>query len=147
MARHRVNTPDFENPETKRAKRAAKKKYTIFRTVSWIYVAILFTVVIVSGLNRHDSLIYGWSYVILGIFSFLLTVFLIYTLFFRGWSKAYYYWRDYELYPELMESRTGKETFKEEMAEHVFLEIITCVVYLGLTVALLVIGIRALLGL
>ena len=144
MARYKVNTPDFENPAVKRAKRDARKKYIIFRTVSVIYSIILIACIIIGGLNRNNGPIYGWTYVTLGSVSFLLTVFMIYTIA-KGWSKKYYYWKEYETSPVLLESRDGKEMFKEEMAEHIFLEIITAILYLGLTVAVLVMGIRALL--
>lgn len=145
MARYKVNTPDFENPTVKRAKRDSKKKYIIFRTVSVIYSIILITGIIIVGLNYNNRRIYGWTYVALGSVSLLLTVFIIYTSA-KGWSKKYYYWEEYKLCPELIESTRGKEMFKEEMAEHKFLEIFTAVLYLGLTVAMLVIGIRALIS-
>ena len=145
MARYRVNTPNFENPAAKRAKREAKKKYIIFRTVSIIYSIILIACIIIGGLNRNNSLIYGWTYVALGFVSLVLTVFMIYTIA-KGWSKKYYYWKEYETSPVLMESKDGKEIFKEEMAEHIFIEIFTAVLYLGLTVAVFVMGIRALIS-
>ena len=145
MARYKVNTPAFENTKEKRAIKDAKRKILIFRIFTYVYGALLISTLIITGLNNHNSTIFGWGYVIMGLITLGAIAFVIYTEV-KGWHTNYSYWKDYELDPGLVENRTGKERLKNDLAEHRFVMIFLGLIYLGFAIYMLVSGIRVLLG-
>lgn len=145
MARHKVNTPAFENTKEKRAIKDAKRKILIFRIFTYVYSALLISTLIITGFNNHNATIFGWGYITMSLITLGAIAFVIYTEV-KGWHKNYSYWKDYELDPWLVESRIGKEEFKNDLTEHRVLMIFIGLIYLGLAIYMLVSGIRALLG-
>ena len=145
LARYKVITPVFENPEVKRKIKDAKRKKRIFRIFTYLYAALLICTIVVTGLNASNNLIFGLGHVIMSLISFGAIAFVIYTEV-KGWYKSYAYWTDYEIDPCLVERYKGKERVKEDLAEHRFVMVFLGLAYLGLAVYMLVLGIRALCG-
>ena len=142
MARYKAMKPNPENSKEARARKDAKRKITIFRVASYIYLALLIAGVILTGTNGDDNHISGWGYVVMGIVSLLFVAFVIYAEL-KGWYKNYKYWEERRLLPPRC---IDEEKLKEDLVEHRFAMILIGLIYLGVTVYMFVLGIRALYG-
>ena len=142
MARYKAIKPVWENPKEKQAKKEAKRKEIIFRTFSYIFVALLILGIIITGANYDNDIIFGAGYITMSIITILAIIFITYTEL-KGWYKSIVYWKKREI---LTDNCIDKEILKNDFAEHRFLMIFLCVIFLGLAVYMFVLGIRALLG-
>ena len=142
MARYKVIKPVFENPKEKQAKKEAERKEIIFRTFTYIFVALLIIGIIITGANYDNDIIFGVGYIIMGIITILAIIFATYTEL-KGWYKSIAYWREREI---LTDNCIDKDNLKNDLTEHRFLMIFLGIIFLGLAVFMFVFGIRALLG-
>ena len=142
MARYEVIKPVFENPKEKQAKKEARIKEIIFRTFSYIFVALLILGIIITGTNYDNDIIFGVGYITMSIITVWAIIFVTYTEL-KGWYKSIAYWKKREI---LTDNCIDKEILKNDFAEHRFLMIFLGMIFLGLAVYMFVLGIRALLG-
>ena len=142
MARYKAIKPVFENPKEKQAKKEARRKEIIFRTFSYIFVALLILGIIITGTNYDNNLIFGWGYIVMSIITLFAIIFVTYTEL-KGWYKGIAYWKKREI---LTDNCIDKNILKNDFSEHRFLMIFLSVIFLGLAVYMFVLGIRALLG-
>ena len=142
MARYKAIKPVFENPKEKQAKKEARRKEIIFRTFSYIFVALLILGIIITGTNYDNNLIFGWGYIVMSIITLFAIIFVTYTEL-KGWYKSIAYWKKREI---LTDNCIDKNILKNDFSEHRFLMIFLSVIFLGLAVYMFVLGIRALLG-
>ena len=86
MARHKVivNTPE-------KAKHAlAKKRERIRRTADCIYLVLLFSAILIMGINQFNRLIVGWGMIAIGLFSAPAAFFHLYVIE-QKWMPAFWY--------------------------------------------------------
>ncbi len=142
MARYKAIKPVLENPKEKQAKKEAKRKEIIFRTLSYIFVALLILGIIITGTNYDNDIIFGYGYIVISIITLFAIIFVTYTEL-KGWYKSIVYWKKREI---LTDNCIDKDNLKNDFSEHRFLMIFLGVIFLGLAVYMFVLGIRALLG-
>lgn len=142
MAHYKAIKPVLENPKEKQAKKEAKRKEIIFRTFSYIFVALLILAIIITGTNYDNDIIFGCGYIVMSIITLFAITFVTYTEL-KGWYKSIVYWKKREI---LTDNCIDKDNLKNEFAEHRFLMIFLGVIFLGIAVYMFVLGIRALLG-
>ena len=142
MARYKAIKPVWENPKEKQAKKEARRKEIIFRTFSYIFVALLILGIIITATNYDNDIIFGVGYIIMSVITILAIIFVMYTEV-KGWYKSIVYWKKREI---LTDNCIDKEILKNGFSEHRFLMIFLSVIFLGLAVYMFVLGIRALLG-
>ena len=142
MARYKAIKPVWENPKEKQAKKEARRKEIIFRTFSYIFVALLILGIIITGINYDNDIIFGVGYITMSIITVWAIIFVTYTEF-KGWYKSIAYWKKREI---LTDNCIDKEILKNDFSVHRLLLIFLGMIFLGLAVYMFVLGIRALLG-
>jgi len=142
MARFKAIKPVWENPKEKQAKKEARRKEIIFRTFSYIFIALLILGIIITGTNYDNDIIFGVGYITMSIITVWAIIFVTYTEL-KGWYKSISYWKKREI---LTDNCIDKEILKNDFSEHRFLMIFLGMIFLGLAVYMFVLGIRTLLG-
>ena len=92
MARYKAIKPVWENPKEKQAKKEARRKEIIFRTFSYIFVALLILGIIITGTNYDNDIIFGVGYITMSIITVWAIIFVTYTEL-KGWYKSIAYWK------------------------------------------------------
>ena len=78
MARHKVKTPDFENPKKRRERIFAEKRERAMQISSYAFTALDFICIVIGGLNYGDDLICGSAYMAIAIITLAYLIFYTY---------------------------------------------------------------------
>lgn len=85
MARHKLIKPED------RKYKLTKKRHRISNTVYGVYAILFFGCLLIGGINQHDSLVVGWTFIAMGIISIPVVIFRIYTRN-QGWEPQLMAW-------------------------------------------------------
>ena len=135
MARYKVTTQNFENPQLK----LARKRECIRKTVEGIWCALMILGILICGLNQHNALITGWGLIIMGLITIPLAAFFIYIQN-KEW-KPMFWWNHSEIgyYGDT-------KTNEKNLAEYRFILGFSTVVSLLFAIVLPILGVLRLLG-
>ena len=87
MARYKAITSEDGN------QKLTKKRHRICTAVYCIYWLLLFTCILIAGINQHNSLVVGWILIGIGIISIPTATFHTYTTR-KGWKPQLRAWAD-----------------------------------------------------
>ncbi len=142
MARYKSIKPALKNPKEEQAKKDTKRKEIIFRTFSYVFYALLILGIIITAINYDNNLVFACGNIAMSVIIFFGIAFLVYTEI-KGWYKNIVYWEERKFFAD---SNINKERLKEKSSENRFVIIFISMIFFGLAVYMLVIGIRALYG-